>query len=319
MRRILSRTAHNAISAALPNHDAPPDPPDRSKPAAPPPPVTPLPVTRLLIDAAAALRQAGIEAAGLEARLLLAHALGVAPAALLRDRDRLVDPAALAPLLARRIAREPLALILGRREFWSLDFEVSPATLIPRPDSETLIEAALAAHPARLAVRRVLDLGTGTGCLLLAALTEYPAARGIGIDRAPAAAALARRNAARLGLAARMLAVVGDWADAAGGPFDLVLCNPPYIERAAIPDLMPEVGRHEPALALDGGADGLDAYRRIVPALPRLLAPDGVAVLELGAGQAAPVAALAAAQGLEISLRADLSGIDRAIIARKPR
>ncbi|MBS0562024.1 MAG: peptide chain release factor N(5)-glutamine methyltransferase [Proteobacteria bacterium] len=266
--------------------------------------------------AAARLSAAGIENPRLEARLLLAHALGVRTEDLLRDPAAPVDPSRFDALVARRAGREPLAFILGRREFWSLDFAVAPDTLIPRPDSETLIEAALAAFPHRGAVRRVLDLGTGTGCLLLAALHEFPAAFGVGVDRAPGAAALARRNAAALGMADRAAFLCGDWAAALAGRFDLVLCNPPYIPAADVPGLMPEVARHEPASALAGGADGLDAYRAILPALTGLLAPGGAAVLEVGQGQAAPVAALAGAAGLAASPCADLAGIDRAVLLR---
>ena len=214
-------------------------------------------------------------------------------------------------MLARRAAREPLAYVVGWQEFWSLRFAVSPATLIPRADSETLIEAALAARPA--GVRRILDLGTGTGCLLLAALSEYPEAFGVGVDRCPGAAALAARNAAALGLADRAAILCGHWADALDARFDLVLSNPPYVARAEIATLMPEVARFEPATALDGGADGLDAYRRILADLPRLLQPGGAAILELGAGQRAAVAALAAPLGT-VSWRRDLGGIERAML-----
>ena len=251
--------------------------------------------------ARAALRAAGIENPGLEARLLVAHAGA--------------DPAALDRLVARRAAHEPMAFILGRQGFWTLDLEVSPATLIPRADSETLIEAALAAFPDRHAVRTILDLGTGTGCLLLAALAEFPAAWGVGIDLAPDAAALAARNAGACGLAARSCFLAGDWAACVAGRFDLVLANPPYIETTAIAALMPEVATHEPARALDGGPDGLAAYRALIPDLPRLLAPGGVAVLELGAGQQRPVAHLAMDAGFsEPSVRHDLGGIARALV-----
>ena len=263
------------------------------------------------------LRAAGVERPRLEARLLLAHALGVGQEALLRDPGRPVPIPAFRALVARRAAHEPLALILGRREFWSLDLRVAPATLVPRPDTETLVEAALAAFPDRDAVRRVLDLGTGTGALLLAALTEFPAAWGIGVDRVPAAAGLAAANAARTGLAARAGFLCGNWADALAGRFDLVLCNPPYIPTDALAGLMPEVARFEPRLALDGGGDGLEAYRAVVAALPRLLEAAGVAVLELGAGQAESVAGLARALGLAVVCeRADLSGIPRALSLR---
>lgn len=266
------------------------------------------------------LRAAGIESPRLEARLLLAHVLGLTPTALLRDPATPVPPEAqarLAVLLDRRTAREPLAYILGRREFWSLDLAVSPATLIPRPDSETLIAAARAAFAGRPPPRTILDLGTGTGALLLAALTEFPAASGIGVDRIPAAASLAAANAAALGLHSRAAFLAGDWADALKARFDLVLCNPPYIPTCELQALMPEVAQHEPASALDGGADGLGAYRGMIPDLPRLLSPQGVAVLELGAGQAQAVAGLARQAGLANGTKDDLAGVPRALLLGK--
>jgi release factor glutamine methyltransferase len=220
------------------------------------------------------------------------------------------------PLLARRQTREPIALILGHREFWSLDFAVSPATLIPRPESETLIEAAVAEFARRPPPGRILDLGTGTGCLLLAALAEFPSAVGIGIDRSPAAAALAAHNAAMLGMADRAAFMCGDWAAALDGQFDLILCNPPYIPTADLPALMPEVARYEPQSALDGGSDGFSAYRALVPNLPHLLAPDGIAILELGAGQAETADELARDAGFIPTLRHDLSGIARALVLK---
>ena len=273
-----------------------------------------------LCQAGQRLRGAAIEAPRLEARRLLAHVLGTTEEALLRD-PRAAVPADkaqhFAALLARRIAHEPFAYLTGHVGFWTLDLAVSPATLIPRADSETLVEAALDACPDKGAALHVLDLGTGTGALLLAVLSELPAASGVGVDLKPEAAALAARNAARLGLAGRARFLAGDWAAALAGRFDLVLCNPPYIESAVIPALMPEVARHEPASALDGGADGLDAYRRIIADLPRLLAPRGVAVLELGQGQQAAVEALAKTAGLTPeACRADLGGVPRALVLR---
>ncbi len=261
---------------------------------------------------AARLGAAGIEDPRREARILLAATLGTDAAGLLTIAD--VDPAGFEMALVRREAREPMAYILGRREFWGLSFMTSAATLIPRPDSETLIEAALAALPDRAAVRRILDLGTGTGCLLLAALHEFPSAFGVGVDIAPAAAALAARNAAALNLAARAAFLAGDWARSLDATFDLVLSNPPYIQTTDLPGLMPEVARFEPTTALDGGPDGLMAYRLILPHLQRLLAPGGIAVLELGAGQADEVARLAEAGDLSMSTRVDLNLHPRAAI-----
>ncbi len=258
----------------------------------------------------ATLAAAGIENPRREARLLLAAALATDSTGLLSIKS--VDEAAYAPHLARRAAHEPLAYILGRREFWGLGFEVSPATLIPRPDSETLIEAALAAFPERSAVRSILDLGTGTGCLLIAALTEFSAAHGVGVDILAPAAALARRNAATHRAPAVFLA--GHWADAIDAKFDLILANPPYIARGKIKDLMPDVQNYEPASALDGGDDGFDAYRAIIGDLPRLLAPKGAAILEMGIGQEDDIGRLADAAGLHMTTRADLAGISRAAI-----
>lgn len=268
---------------------------------------------------AAVLAAAGVDNPTLDARLLLAHAMGIDQAALLLDRDAAAPAGAYLALLDRRVGREPVALILGRQEFWSLDFAVSPSTLIPRPDSETLIEAAIAARPDRGAVRQVLDLGTGTGCLLLATLSEFPGAWGVGIDLSPDAAALAARNARALGLSHRAAMVCGDWAAALAGRFDLVLSNPPYIPVDDIAGLMPEVARFEPARALDGGPDGLDAYRVLLAILPWLLAPRGLAVLELGIGQADAVAALARAAGLGTAVRRDLGGIERALLIETVR
>jgi release factor glutamine methyltransferase len=273
-----------------------------------------------LCQAGQRLRAAAIEAPRLEARRLLAHVLGTTEEALLRDPRAAVpaDKAAhFAALLARRIAHEPFAYLTGHVGFWTLDLEVSPATLIPRADSETLVEAALAACPDKGAALQALDLGTGTGALLLAVLSEFPAAIGVGVDLKPEAAALAARNAARLALTDRAGFLAGDWAAALAGLFDLILCNPPYIESAAIAGLMPEVARHEPASALDGGADGLGAYRRIIADLPRLLAPRGVAILELGAGQQAAVEAMGRAAGLTPeACSADLGGVPRALVLR---
>jgi release factor glutamine methyltransferase len=267
------------------------------------------------------LRAAAIATPRQEARMLLGAAMGVAAEALLRDPREAVgaDAAArFAELLRRRLDGEPMAHLVGRRGFWTLDLAVSPASLIPRPDSETLVEAALHALPDRSRPLRVLDLGTGTGALLLAVLSEYPQAWGLGVDRVPDAAALARANASQTGLETRAAFLVGDWGAAVGSRFDLVLCNPPYIETAAIAGLMAEVARFEPASALDGGADGLDAYRAVLRSMPDLLSDDGVAILELGAGQGPAVGALAELQGLAVgSIRSDLGGIPRALTLKK--
>jgi release factor glutamine methyltransferase len=279
-------------------------------------------VERTIADAVDAgarrLAEVGIDAPRLEARLLLAHALGCSSEDLIRDRQARINPRDFAALIARRAAREPLAYITGWREFWSLRFAVSPTTLIPRPDSESVVAAALELFPGQDAAPRVLDLGTGTGCLLLAFLHERPRAFGVGVDRSEGAARLARDNAAKLGLTNRATFLCGEWSDAIGGQFDLVLSNPPYIPSSEIGGLMPDVARHEPVLALDGGSDGLNAYRHIIAAMAALLAPAGNAVLELGIGQFAAVAALAGTSRFDAAAHRDLSGVDRAIILRWP-
>jgi release factor glutamine methyltransferase len=268
-------------------------------------------IAEALAAITARLKAAGIEEPRREARLILAVALGTNAAGLMA-RDT-VEEAAYEPLAARRAAREPLAYITGRKEFWGLEFAVSPATLIPRPDTETLVEAVLASGQNP---QTVLDLGTGTGCLLLAVLHENPAAFGVGVDINPGAAALARRNAQSLGLVTRAAFLAGNWAESLNQTFDLVLSNPPYIEHADLATLMPEVQNYEPGTALDGGEDGLAAYRAIIKELARILAPNGLAVLELGAGQAISVAALAAAAGFSCTFRRDLAGIERAALLK---
>ncbi len=240
----------------------------------------------------------------------MAHALGIERSALLLDLDR-PAPAAFTQFAERRARQEPVAYITGVRGFWTIDLEVVPGVLIPRADSETLIEAA-AAHFGSRAPARVLDLGTGSGALLLAALDQWPGATGVGVDQSEAALAIARENAERLGMAARARIIRGGW-DGTGERYDLILCNPPYIAKSeALPD---EVVRYEPASALFAGADGLDDYRRIAPLLPGQLAPGGAAILEIGSTQAEAVTALLRAAGLTVALRRDLAGRPRALVA----
>lgn len=274
-----------------------------------------------LADARKALTEAGVDSPALDARLLLAEALGSSAEHVIAWPERPLDGAArarLATLLERRIAREPMAQILGRREFWSLDFAVTADVLTPRPDSETLIAAALD-HIDRTRPVRVLDLGVGSGCLLLTLLRELPQAIGVGVDCSPAALAVARRNAEALGLAARASLVRGDWLGGIAGPFDVVVSNPPYIPRGDLSGLPPEV-RREPRAALDGGADGLDFYRALAAGLPAVLAPDGFAVMEIGAGQSENVITILRDAGLEPwHQRADLSGAIRCVMARRSR
>lgn len=261
--------------------------------------------------ARAAARLPG-DCARLDAELLAAHLIGIDRTdLLLRHLDDTIDAAAFAALTERRMADEPVAYILGHREFWSLDFRVTPDVLIPRPDSETLVEAALAAAgPAP----RVLDLGTGSGCLLLAVLHERPRGWGVGVDRSAAAAEVAADNARRLGLADRAAFVVGDWTAPLAGAFDVILANPPYVGTGERLDR--EVAAYEPATALFAGADGLDDYRRIVPRLRGILAPGGSAHLEIGHAQADLVMAIAVAEGFSPALHRDLAGRPRCVSLR---
>ena len=269
------------------------------------------------------LREAGVEAPRRDAHLLLAAALGGCPEDLPMTGERRLTPAEFRSynmLIERRQRREPVSRILGRREFWSLDLAIAPATLDPRPDSETLVEALLARIADRGRTRRVLDLGTGSGNLLLAVLSELPNAWGVGLDREAAALTAAAGNAGSLGLAGRTAFVAGDWGAALTGPWDLILCNPPYVRSADIDRLAPEVSRFEPRGALDGGADGLAAYRRVVPEIARLLARDGLAAVELGAGQASEVSGLARDLALEpLDCVTDLAGIERCLLFGRRR
>lgn len=272
-----------------------------------------------LTEGAARLKAAGIESPHREARLLLAHALDVDQASIVGHPERAIaDPGAYRALVDRRARGVPAAQLLGQQEFWSLPFRVTPDTLIPRPDTETLVEAALAVLKERkLAAPTILDLGTGTGCLLLSLLSECPGAWGVGIDRSADAADVARGNAERLGLADRAHFLVSDWAAALSGRFDIVVSNPPYIATDEIGGLQTEIAHHEPNLALDGGGDGLACYRAFVDELPRLLRPEGSVFLEVGLGQWESVAALLEAAGLTVSgpIR-DLAGISRCIAAQ---
>ena len=268
---------------------------------------------------AARLRRAGVEAAARDARLLLAEASGQDRARLIAFPERALSARELAAyeaFLTRRARREPVSRILGRREFWSLDFAVTADTLDPRPETEVLVETVLARLPAPGADLRILDLGCGSGCILLALLTALSGAQGLGIDSSAAAVEVARGNAEALGLERRAAFRIGDWAAGLGGTWQAIVSNPPYIVESEIEDLAPEVRGYDPHPALSGGPDGLDAYRVLLPQAVRLLAPEGLLALEFGAGQADAVQGLAEAAGLKVEDRIrDLAGRERCLIA----
>jgi len=268
-------------------------------------------------------RARGIESPELDARILIGHALSLDHAGLASASARKLgagENSAIAALAQRRLAREPVARIVGTKEFWGLLLRLNAETLVPRPETETIVEAALAAierSGSRTRRLRIADLGTGSGAILLALLTELPRAFGVGTDASSGALVIARDNARRLGLTSAAY-VACDIAAALLGPFDIVISNPPYIASRDIAALPPEVRSFDPRGALDGGADGLDFYRAIAAAAPALLAPDGALVVELGAGQSGAVAALFAAAGLAPSApRPDLNGVPRALVATR--
>lgn len=273
----------------------------------------------------ARFESAAIESAGLDARLLTGHVLGLDLTGLITSAQRHLtesESARLEEFARRRLAGEPVARIVGEKEFWGLPLKLSPATLVPRPDTETVVELALellradgaASHPLRIA-----DLGTGSGAILLALLSELPRAQGFGTDISEPALQTAAANAASAGLAARATFIACDYASELSGPFDLIVSNPPYIRAGDIADLAVEVRNHDPRAALDGGADGLDAYRTLIPQAAALLAPGGALVVEAGEGQSGLINGLMTQAGLVPtgSPKADLGGIPRAVAARK--
>jgi release factor glutamine methyltransferase len=273
---------------------------------------------------AAQLRSAQLEEAELDARILLGAALGLDLTGLIAQAARLLtetETSRLAQYAGRRIAGEPVARILGTREFWGLPFRLSEVTLVPRPDTETVVELALEIFRERQASRqmRIADIGTGSGAILLALLHEIPGAVGVGTDLSLTALKTARDNAAALGLADRASFVACSYATALRGPFDLVVSNPPYIPSAEIPKLSIEVREHDPHLALDGGNDGYDAYRALIPQASERLAPGGALIVEAGQGQARNIETLMTAAALVVDRppKADLAGIPRAVSARK--
>lgn len=270
------------------------------------------------VHAVAALRAAGIDNPRLEARLLWEHAQKISSAIYGGGASQSEAEGEFAGLLARRLAHEPIAYILGEKEFWSLAFAVGPGVLIPRPETETLVETALAHVPDRGAPLHILDLGCGSGCILAALLSELPHAAGLGIEKSDPARGYAEANLERLGFTPRAKVVAGDWTAAEGG-FDILVSNPPYIETGAVAALAPDIARFEPHAALDGGADGLDAYRMLAPLACTLLNPGGWAHFEIGMGQGASVWRLLTEAGLvEIAQKADLSGVVRVVSGRCP-
>jgi release factor glutamine methyltransferase len=276
----------------------------------------------LLGEAASKLSRAGFAEPRRAARRLVTSSLDLTHAELLGHSEQALDEQRTGRVrlaLQRMAEHEPLSRILGRREFWGLEFALSADTLDPRPETETVVEAVLRRVLNRDAPLRFLDLGTGTGCILLALLSEFPAAIGFGVDIALGAVMTALGNAAALGLGERAHFLVGDWGMAISGRFDVIASNPPYIGGAALADLPPEVALYDPCLALDGGADGLGAYRSLVFDLLPLLNPGGVFVCEVGLGQAPAVAAMLRASGLAIEgCERDLAGIARCVVARAP-
>jgi release factor glutamine methyltransferase len=274
---------------------------------------------------AARLKTAAIDSADLDARLLTGHALGLDLTGLISAAQRPLtrdESARLEEFVRRRLAGEPVARIIGEKEFWGLPLLLSSATLVPRPDTETVVELALELVRAGGDLDRALrvaDLGTGSGAILLALLSELPAAEGFGTDISQAALQTAAANAARAGLSDRATFLACDYASGLTGPFDLIVSNPPYIRSADIDGLAAEVRNHDPLAALDGGADGLNAYRALIPQAAGLLAPGAALVVEAGQGQSGPIQALMAAAGLTLPTapKADLAGIPRAVAGHK--
>ena len=284
-----------------------------------------------MISAGQAVREAerrfaaaGIGTARLDAVLLVAHAAGLSADAVRANPAKPLMPDAEGRLIAlmrkRADKRMPVSRLVGRREFWGLPFALSAATLDPRPDSETLVEAVLRHTGDRSAALTLFDIGVGTGCLLLSLLTELPNVAGAGSDICAAAVETARGNARSLGLAERARFAAGDGFAGFGGPFDRIVCNPPYIPTADIAGLEPEVRDHDPRAALDGGSDGLNAFRRLAPAIAARLAPEGKAAVEFGSGQAAAVREIFSGAGLDcLETVPDLAGRPRVLVAQPRR
>jgi release factor glutamine methyltransferase len=276
----------------------------------------------LVNEAAVALAAAGFTDARRQARRVVSEALSITQSDVFCHPDQEIteqQAERVRSFLIRMVAGEPLSRIIAKREFWGLEFTLSADTLDPRPETETLVEAVLRRMPDRDAPLHLLDLGTGTGCILLALLYELRAADGVGVDIAERAARMAARNALSLGLADRACFIVGNWADAVSSSFDFILANPPYVTSPAIAQLPREVADHDPLWALDGGEDGLQSHREIIGAASSLLSRDGIMVTEVGACQADAVATLIKTNGLIVdAVEKDLAGIDRCVVARLP-
>jgi release factor glutamine methyltransferase len=274
----------------------------------------------ILAEAATTLAEAGHQEPRRCARRLIASALGISAADLLMHPEQSLDCVQtehVRRIVERVAAGEPPSRVFRRREFWGLDFALSDETLDPRPETETIVEAVVARVTDQSRALKLLDLGTGTGCLLLALLSELPTATGVGVDRSEDAAATARRNARLLGLADRAGFFVGDWGSALGRKFDVIVANPPYIATAALSGLPREVREYDPLRALDGGDDGLAAYRAIAGHIPALLAPAGILAVEIGAGQTAAVVTILTEYGVVVdAVERDLAGIARCVVAR---
>ncbi len=273
-----------------------------------------------LKDAVKRLKDSGIDMPVLDARLLLQFALGVDWAALFTGPDRELtqfETDTIDALLRRRLTREPISRIVGRRGFWKFDLAISPSTLDPRPDTEALVMAVLKLVPDQHAPLSILDLGTGSGAIVLALLNEMPNAKGVGLDISEEATATAAANALELGMQERVDFLMRDWHDGVDGQFDIVVSNPPYIPAGDIAGLEPEVKDYDPHAALDGGLDGLDAYRALATLVPDVLKSGGLLALEVGIGQAEAVEQIFAAAFTGFERWKDLGNVDRVITARK--
>jgi release factor glutamine methyltransferase len=273
-------------------------------------------LSAIMTEAAESFMHVGIPTPQLDARVLMNHSLGITSETLMNSGSKNLsetEASKYRKLVERRLKREPIAYITGRKEFWSMNFNVSSSTLVPRPDSETLVEAVLADFPRGKSLR-VLDLGTGSGCLLLSILSEFANATGVGVDLSPEAVKIATENAEKLGLSERVVFKVSDWATNLNGEFDIIISNPPYIPSQQITVLDQEVRDYEPRAALDGGKDGLDCYRIIIPQTARLITESGKIYFEIGNGQDEEVRKIGTASGLNFVKEAqDLAGTIRVI------